>query len=124
MQFLRLTNDITPTQFHFPFAARYFNENIAHNCFSLSLKELDKLAVTIAQHRVHLKHKHKLSSSAGALAKRMHRPHTPEQEENCFYTTPTASTPSSSRFLWWNRPRLCNWDICRKQVTHSGMCVA
>ncbi len=47
MQFLRLTNDITPTQFHFPFAVRYFNENIAHNCLSLSLKELDKLAVTL-----------------------------------------------------------------------------
>lgn len=69
--------------------------------------------------------KHKQSSSHLLLLERW--PNgciTSEQEENRLYTTPTASTPSSSRFLWWNRPRPCNWDICRKQVTHSGMCVA
>lgn len=126
----KICKTITPTQFHFPFAARQFNNYIAHNCLSLSFKELDKLATqSPPQPMWELRDKHKQSSSHLLLLLELWPngcigPFTSEQEENHLYTTPTASSPSSSRFLWWNRPRPCNWDICRKQVTHSGMCVA
>lgn len=56
------------------------------------------------------------------IAKRKHRSH--KQEEAPFYATPMHPHPFLIHFLLWNRPRLCKWDICRKQVTHSGMCVA
>lgn len=57
-----------------------------------------------------------------AIAKRKH--HSYKHEEAHFYATPMYPHPFLIHFLLWNRPRPCKWDICRKQVTHSGICVA